>query len=85
MLYTWLYNNTGGSVFATVLFHATGNIAQIGPFLDFGPGGYPLEAQRITALLLAAVATLVTVVYEPRTLMRFRVPDEICDSARPSQ
>jgi hypothetical protein len=68
VLYTWLYNNTGGSVFATVLFHATGNVAQIGPFLDFGPGGYPLEAQRIAALLLAAGAVVVTIIWGPRTL-----------------
>ena len=72
VLYTWLYNNTGGSVFATVLFHATGNLAQIGPFLDFGPGGYPLAAQRIAALLLVAVAVGVTVIWGPRTLARYR-------------
>jgi uncharacterized protein len=70
VLYTWLYNNTGGSVFATVLFHATGNVAQIGPFLDFGPAGYPLEAQRIAALLLTALTVAVTLVWGPRTLSR---------------
>jgi membrane protease YdiL (CAAX protease family) len=72
VLYTWLYNNTGGSVFATVVFHATGNLAQIGPFLNFGPGGYPLAAQRIAALLLVVAAVVVTVVWEPRTLARNR-------------
>jgi membrane protease YdiL (CAAX protease family) len=73
VLYTWLYANTGGSVFATVLFHATGNLAQIGPFLDFGPGGYPLEAQRIAALLLVVVAVVVTVVWGPRSLARYQL------------
>jgi hypothetical protein len=72
VLYTWLYNNTGGSVFATALFHATGNVAQIGPFLHFGPDGYPLDAQRIAALLLVAVAIVVTVAWGPRTLARSR-------------
>jgi hypothetical protein len=72
VLYTWLYNNTGGSVFATVVFHATGNLAQIGPFLNFGPGGYPLAAQRIAALLLVVVAAVVAVVWGPRTLARNR-------------
>jgi uncharacterized protein len=72
VLYTWLYNITGGSVFATVVFHAAGNLVQIGPFLDFGPGGYPLEAQRIAALLLVVVAVVVTVVWGPRTLARSR-------------
>jgi membrane protease YdiL (CAAX protease family) len=72
VLYTWPYNNTGGSVFATVVFHATGNLAQIGPFLDFGPGGYPLAAQSIAALLLVTAAVGVTVVWGPRTLARHR-------------
>jgi membrane protease YdiL (CAAX protease family) len=72
VLFTWLYNNTGGSVFATVLFHATGNLAQIGPFFDFGPEGYPLTAQRIAAQLIAATATVVVIVWGPRTLARNR-------------
>jgi membrane protease YdiL (CAAX protease family) len=72
VLFTWLYNNTGGSVFATVLFHASGNLAQIGPFLDFGPEGYPLTAQRISTLLILATATVIIVVWGPRTLARNR-------------
>lgn len=70
VLFTWLYNNTGGSVFATAVFHATGNLAQIGPFLDFGPGGYPLDAQRISALLLVGVAVVVVAYWGPRYLAR---------------
>jgi uncharacterized protein len=48
VLLTWIYNNTGRSVFAASLFHATGNLANLGPFMDFGPAGYPYHAQRIT-------------------------------------
>ena len=73
VLYTWLYNNTGRSVFATVVFHATGNLAQIGPFLDFGPGGYPLEAQRIAALLFVVAAVVATIAWGPCTLERNQV------------
>jgi membrane protease YdiL (CAAX protease family) len=69
--YTWLYNNTGESVFAAALFHATGNLAQIGPFLNFGPGGYPLDAQRIAGLLIAAAAVIVVILWGPQTLTRF--------------
>ncbi len=72
VLFTWLYNNTGHSVFAAALFHATGNLAQLGPFLDFGPGGYPYQAQRASALLMAAAAAVVTVAWGPRTLARRR-------------
>jgi membrane protease YdiL (CAAX protease family) len=72
VLYTWLYNNTGKSVFAVALFHAMANLAYVGPFLDFGPGGYPLDAQRIASLLIAATALIVVVLWGPRTLARFR-------------
>jgi|Tabmets5t2r1_1033131.scaffolds.fasta_scaffold20522_2 uncharacterized protein len=70
VLYTWLYNNTGRSVFAVALFHAMGNLSQIGPFLSFGPEGYPSSAQRISGLTLAVAAAVVTVVWGPRTLAR---------------
>ena len=39
-----------------------------GPVLDFGPTGYSYDAQRISALILAAVAAIVIVVWRPRTL-----------------
>jgi membrane protease YdiL (CAAX protease family) len=73
VLYTWLYNNTGGSVFAVALFHAMANLAYVGPFLNFGPGGYPLEAQRIASLLITAAAVIVVVLWGPRTLARYRL------------
>lgn len=72
VLITWIYNNTGRSVFATALFHATGNLTQIGPFLSFGPGGYPYDAQRISGTLLAVTAALVTIGWGPATLTRSR-------------
>jgi uncharacterized protein len=74
VLFTWLYNNTGKSVFAAALFHAMGNLSQLGPFLDFGPGGYPYDAQRISALILVVAAAIVTVAWGPRTLARDRRP-----------
>lgn len=58
VLMVWLYNAAGGSVVAAVLFHATMNLANLGPVVDFGPAGFPLEAQRLSALLLAATAAL---------------------------
>jgi uncharacterized protein len=68
VLMTWVYNNTGGSVFGAAVLHATGNLSGIGPFLDFGPAGYPYDAQRVSGLLLAGAAAVVTARWGPRTL-----------------
>jgi membrane protease YdiL (CAAX protease family) len=75
ILIVWIYNNTGRSVFAVTLFHALENLSYIGPFLDFGPGGFPLDAQRISALLRTGVAAIVVILWGPHTLTRFRLPD----------
>ncbi|MGH2614141.1 MAG: CPBP family intramembrane glutamic endopeptidase [Thermomicrobiales bacterium] len=72
ILLTWIYNNTGKSVFAAAVFHAMGNLSSLGPFLNFGPGGYPFAAQRISGLMLAIVAATVILLWGPRTLARFR-------------
>ena len=63
---TWLYNNTGKSVFAASLYHAVGNVSwQMFP--NHGSHWDP----RIVGLVLAGLAALVTVVWGPRTLTRF--------------
>jgi uncharacterized protein len=71
VLTVWIYNNTRKSVFAAALFHATANV-NIGPFLNFGVGGFPYDALRIWSMLLAVAAVIVTVVWGPRTLARYR-------------
>ncbi|WP_214108127.1 CPBP family intramembrane glutamic endopeptidase [Acrocarpospora catenulata] len=68
VIFTWIYNNTGKSVFAAALAHGLSNLAWIGPFLDFGPDGYPYEGVRIAGLLIAFAAIAVTVVWGSRTL-----------------
>ena len=73
VLAVWIYNNAGKSVFAVALFHAMANLSWIGPVLDYGTVGYPLTAQRISALIMAGVAAIVVVVWEPRTLTRIRL------------
>lgn len=70
VLLVWLYNNTGQSVFATALAHATGNLSQIGPFLTYGAGGFPIEAMRLQCLVTTLVALTVVIVWGPRTLTR---------------
>lgn len=72
MLQLWIYNNTHRSVFAVVVFHAMTNLCNIGPLTDFGPAGFPLEAQLISALVLAFAAAIVVFAWGPRTLARPR-------------
>ena len=62
MLIVWLYNNTGRSVFAAILFHALSNVSSVTYSSYYDP--------RITALIVAFVATIVVLVWGPRTLVR---------------
>jgi membrane protease YdiL (CAAX protease family) len=63
VLMVWLYNNTGKSVFAVALYHATANVSTKTIF----PGG-SYHAERIISLILVAAAGLVAWVWGPRTL-----------------
>jgi membrane protease YdiL (CAAX protease family) len=67
VLFVWLYNNTGKSVFAAAVFHATQNVSwQLFPI----NGSY--YDPRITALIFTFVVVIVTVVWGPKTLTRNR-------------
>jgi uncharacterized protein len=69
VLHTWLYNNTGKSVFGAALFHAMTNVSwQMFP--NHGSHYDP----RITAIILAIVALCVTIEWGPRTLARSTKP-----------
>jgi len=68
VIITWLYNNTGKSVFAAALFHATINVTwQLFPIQGsfFDP--------RVTGAITAFVAGAVVIVWGPRTLARREV------------
>jgi len=67
VILVWLYNNAGKSVFAAALFHMTSNVTwQLfpvdGSFFD----------PRVSGLITAVVAIIIVVVWEPRTLTRYR-------------
>ena len=68
VIITWLYNNTGRSVFVAVLFHAMINVTY---FL------FPVQGSfydpRVTGLIVALIAVIITVAFGPRTLVRARV------------
>lgn len=65
VLIVWLYNKTGKSVFGIIVFHATFNIAW-----QLFPINGSFWDPRITAIIMALAALVVTVVWGPRTLAR---------------
>ena len=67
ILIVWLYNNTGKSVFAVALFHATLNLS----FFLFPNNGSHFDI-RLGGLVMAFAAAVVCVVWGPRTLARQR-------------
>lgn len=67
VIITWLYNNTGKSVFAAALFHMMINLTwQLFPV----NGSYYDPA--ITGSITALAALIVILIWEPQTLARYR-------------
>lgn len=65
ILFTWLYNNTGGSILAALLFHTMNNLS----FFIFPTLGTALGGLYLLILNIAVAATIVTV-FGPRKLAR---------------
>ncbi len=65
ILIVWLYNNTGKSVFAVALFHATLNLS----WMLFPVYGSHFD-MRLGGLAMAITAAIVTLVWGPATLVR---------------
>lgn len=66
ILIVWLFNNTGKSVFAAIVFHAMSNVSQF-LFPNFGSHYDPL----IPGLILTLMAAGVAVLWGPETLARY--------------
>lgn len=65
VLMVWIYNNTGGSVFAAALYHAVSNLSwQLFP--DHGSHWDP----RVIGPVVAIAAAIVTVIWTPRAPTR---------------
>jgi hypothetical protein len=64
VLIVWLYNNTGRTLFAPTVLHATDNVSVFTLF----PGGGDDYVPAITAVITAIVAIGVTLVWGWRTL-----------------
>lgn len=70
ILTVWLYNNTGNSVFAAILFHAVTNTGR-----SVFPGGrsaYELGDAAIGYGIITITAIIVVFLWGPKTLARFR-------------
>jgi membrane protease YdiL (CAAX protease family) len=70
ILNVWIYNNTGKSVFAVILFHAVGNTAR-----SLFPGGRPhfeLGNAAVGYSIIILTAIVVIFLWGPKTLARFR-------------
>lgn len=64
VLYTWLYNNTRGSLLLVTLFHASGNTAGMFLPVSFAVSGGLVENILIVLYILAASAAALTAGYE---------------------
>ena len=67
VLIVWLYNNTGGSVLAAILFHATDNVS-VSLFPNAGSHYDPAVTGTITAI----TAAIVVLLWGRKTLARYR-------------
>jgi CAAX protease family protein len=67
ILIVWLYNNTGKSLFAAILFHDMINVCDFS-FPNYGSYYDP----AITGPIIAITAVIVTFLWGPKTLARYR-------------
>lgn len=74
VLVAWVFNNTGKSVFATILFHAMDNTALV--CLPNVNAITPWGTVSLCGFTLI-VAGAVTLLWEPQTLARYRFSNEI--------
>jgi uncharacterized protein len=63
ILIVWLYNNTGESVFAAILFHVMANVGK-----TVFPDGVSYYDPAVGYSIIAITAVIVTVLWGPRTL-----------------
>jgi len=66
-LIVWLYNNTGKSVFATILIHAVYNVCTL-TIASF----YTSLGHLITSIFIIITAVIVAFLWDPETLAQFR-------------
>ncbi len=70
VLYVWIYNNAGKSVFGVVLFHAIDNVGR--SVFPGGRTGFQLDDAAVGYSIVAVTAVIVAVLWGSKTLARFR-------------
>jgi membrane protease YdiL (CAAX protease family) len=76
VLIQWIYNNTGQSLFAAILFHDMDNVS-VSLFPNDGSHYDP----AVTGLFTAAIAVVVTFLWGAKTLSRYRYRVERTEAA----
>lgn len=72
IVYTWIYNNTNGSLLFVHLFHAASNVTLgILPVLPMNTGG-DIRPLWITVIILIIVAVFIVLKYGPENLSRMK-------------
>jgi membrane protease YdiL (CAAX protease family) len=71
ILFVWLYNNTGKSVFAAILFHDTDNVSW-----SLFPNNGSHYDPAINGMLIAIAAVVVIFLWGYKTLARYRYADQ---------
>jgi membrane protease YdiL (CAAX protease family) len=70
ILYIWLYNNTGGSVFAVVLFHAISNTGRT--IFPGGRSSFELADAAVGYSTIVIAAIIVLFLWGSKTLAQYR-------------
>jgi membrane protease YdiL (CAAX protease family) len=68
VIYVWLYNNAGCSLFAIILFHAVANTGRTA--FPGGRAAFELDNGAIGYAIVIFLAVALTLVYGPKTLTR---------------
>jgi len=71
ILIVWLYNNTGKSLFAAILFHALINLGRSASYPTVG-SHYDPTYQAVGYIIITITALIVTFLWDSKTLTRYR-------------
>ncbi len=73
VIYVWIYNNAGKSVFAVILTHAIGNTGRTA--FPGGRAGFELSGGAVGYGTIVLTAAVIAALCDPRTLTRLRATD----------